>query len=162
ASFERIKDDVMIPFAEKYLDAADAIDEAKKAGETPSVALPKPDYLKDVAAKEGLQYELTPLLSRENAEKHGLVSGAEVGLTRGRGGKRFADEVFAAKSTLFEPIELTDFSGHRFLVRKLQDQPPRVPALDEIRPAVELAWKTEQARPLAKKAAEAFAESVRK
>ena len=43
--------------------------------------------------------------------------------------KKFAEEMFDPKSTLFEPVEFTDFSGRRFLVRKLKDEAPRLPAL---------------------------------
>ena len=53
-------------------------------------------------------------------------------------------------------------TGRRFLVRKLKDEAPRTPALDEIRSDVVLAWKTQQARPLAEKAAQALADSLKK
>ena len=160
AKFGRIKDEVMIPFADKYLDAADAREEAAKAGATAGIDLPEPGNLKALAEKEGLLHEITPPMTREQAESHGLLSAAEVGLTRMSGGKKFADEVFDAKSTLYEPTELTDFSGHRFLVRKLQDRAPRIPELDEIRPKVVLAWKTEKARPIAEQAAKDYAAKV--
>ncbi len=101
------------------------------------------------------------LLSREEADHYGLISGAEVGLTRLSGGRKFADEFFDAKTQLFEPEELTDLLGTRFLARKLKDIPPHVRPLEEIRPAVVLAWKRAKARPLAKKAAEALAEKLR-
>jgi len=159
--FERVKGDQMIPFADQYMEAVDEQAEAKKQNTTTKVTLPKPENLKAVAQKEGLEHEITPLLPRDRAEKYGLVSGAEVGLTRLSGGRKFAEELFDTKSALFEPIEFTDFSGRRFLVRKLQDLPPRVPGLDEIRPEVVLAWKTEQAREPAAKAAKAYAEKVK-
>ncbi len=162
AKFERIKGDVMIPFADKYLEAADEIAEAQKQSQTPKVELPKPELLKTVAEKEGLEYDITdPPLSRDRAEKYGLISGAEVGLTRLSGGRKFTEELFDTKSSLFEPIEFTDAGGRRFLVRKLQDLAPRVPSLDEIRPAVVLAWKTEQARVPAEKAARELAEKAK-
>ena len=126
AKFERIKGDVMIPFADKYLEAADEIAEAQKQSSTPKVDLPKPELLKAVAEKEGLEYDITdPPLSRDRAEKYGLISGAEVGLTRLSGGRKFTEELFDTKSSLFEPIEFTDAGGRRFLVRKLQDLAPR-------------------------------------
>jgi peptidyl-prolyl cis-trans isomerase D len=83
-------------------------------------------------------------------------------MNRLSGGKKFADEIFDERSSILEPIELTDFSGRRYLVRKLTDTPPRVPTLDEVRTEVILAWKAEQARPLAEKAAKDYAETVRK
>jgi peptidyl-prolyl cis-trans isomerase D len=159
--FGRIKDDVMDRFVGEYLEAADAIAEAKRLGSTPKVAMPKPESLKSIAEKEGLAHEETLLLSRDRAEKYGLISDAEVGLSRLSGGRRFAEELFDTKSSLYEPIELTDPNGRRYLVRKLQDVPPRVPPLDEIRSQVVLAWKTEQARGPAEKAAKALAEKLK-
>jgi hypothetical protein len=160
--FDTIKDEVMIPFADSYFDALDELTEAKKSGEKTTIALPRPADLKAIAAKNGLGQEITPLLTREQAENYGQISGAEVGLTRSSGGRKFAEEFFDPKTSLYEPVELTDALGRRFLARKIDDQAPRVPPLDEIRPEVVLAWKMEQARPLAEKAAREFAETVKK
>jgi hypothetical protein len=160
--FGTIKDQVLIPFADSYYDALDEINEARKTGEKTAARLPMPKDLKAVAAKEGLTHEITPLLTREQAETYGQISSAEVGLTRLSGGRRFADEIFDPKTTLYEPVELTDALGRRFLVRKLDDRAPRVPPLDEIRPEVVAAWKMEQARPLAEKAAREYAATLRK
>ena len=159
--FERIKGDVLIPFADRYLEAVDEAAEAKKLGSKAEVPLPKADGLKTVADQEKLEHEITPPLSRDRAEQYGLISSAEVGLTRLSGGHKFAEELFDTKSALFEPIEFTDASGRRFLVRKLQDLPPRVPLLPEIRGQVTLAWKTEQAREPALKAAQRYADKVK-
>ncbi len=79
---------------------------------------------------------MTPLLSREEAEQYGQISGAEVGLTRLSGGRKFADEFFDPKKALYEPEELTDLLGTRFLARKIKDVPPHVPSLDEVRSEV--------------------------
>lgn len=160
--FGKIKDEAMIPFADSYYDAVDEISEAKKSGETTKAVLPMRNDLKAVAAKEKLEYEITPLLTREQAENYGRISGAEVGLTRSSGGRKFADELFDPKTSLYEPVELTDSLGRRFLARKIEDQAPRVPPLDEIRPEVVLAKRMEKARPLAEKAAEEFAANVKK
>ena len=158
----KIKDEVMIPFADKYLEAAEEIAEARKQGSTSAATLPEPGSLTEIARKEGLRFEKTPLLTRDKADRYGLISGAQVGLTRLSEGHKFAEELFDTKSSLFEPIEFTDVTGHRFLVRKLQDLSPRVPTLDEIRPEVTRAWKLEQARVPAEKAAKAYAETVKK
>ncbi|MGE3820203.1 MAG: hypothetical protein AB7I30_12355, partial [Isosphaeraceae bacterium] len=160
--FNRIKDEEMIPFADRYLDASDAIEEATKAGETVNMTLPEPPSLKTLAEKEGLEHEITPPLTLERAERYGLISGAEVGMNRLSGGKRFSEEIFDERSAILEPTEFTDFNGRRYLVRKLKDSPPRVPTLEEVRSEVILAWKTDQARPLAEKAAKEYAESLRK
>ncbi len=159
--FGQIKDDVMIPFTDRYLQIVEDNAAAKKSGSTAEEPLPKVESLQTLAEKEKLSHEITPLLTREAAERYKQVKDAEQGLTRFSGGRKFAEEMFDSKSTLFEPIEMTDGSGRRYLIRKLQDQPPRVPSLDEVRPAVTLAWKTEQARPLALKAADALAAKVK-
>ena len=160
--FAKIKDEVLIKFWDQYHDALDSITEARKSGEKPRVELPKPNDLKSLAAAEGMSHEITPYLTREQAESYGPISTAEVGLTRFSGGRKFAAEMFDSKTTLFDPVELTDALGHRFLVRKIEDQPPRIPPLEEIRPEVVNAWKMEKARPLAEKAANEFAATIRK
>jgi peptidyl-prolyl cis-trans isomerase D len=159
--FEKVKKDVLDPFFDSYQDALDGQDEAKNQGSQPP-PLPSPPDLKDVARREGLNYELTPMLSREEAERYGQISGAKVGLTRSIGGRTFADEFFDAKTSLYESIELIDLLGTRYLARKVQDVLPRVPPLDEIRSQVALAWKTEKARPMAEKAADGVAAELKK
>ena len=124
--------------------------------------MPEPSDLKDLAKREGLGYEITPMLSREEAERYGQISGAEIGLTRLSGGRKFADEFFDPKTSSFEPEELTDILGTRYLARKFKDVPPRIPTLDEVRPQVSLAWKMDKARPLAQKAADLMAEQIKK
>ncbi len=160
--FLKIREGVMEPFADSYNDALGEIAEDKKEGKTPTATLPKPTDLKEIAAQEGLTYDKSPLLDRERADHYGQVGDAEVGTTPFSGGKRFGEEVFQPKSTLFEPIELTDSRKNHFLVRKVQDVPPRVPSLDEIHADVTHAWKLNQARPLAEKAAQELAEKVKK
>jgi peptidyl-prolyl cis-trans isomerase D len=160
--FTKVKDEVMIPEADAYFDALDEINEAKKEGKTSSVKIPQPPPLKEVASKEGLQYEVTPHLTREQAEVSGEVSSAEVGSTRQGGGRKFATEIFDPKTSLYEPVELTDILNRHFLVRKIEDDEPRVPPLDEVKDEVIAAWKREQARPLADQAAREFAEKVTK
>jgi hypothetical protein len=159
--FAKIKDDVLIPFADKYQTALSDREEAKKQGSKANVALPESPDLKELAKSEGLNHEVTPLLSRVEAERYGQISGAEVGLTRLNGGRKFADEFFDPKTGLYEPVELTDLLGTRYLARKIKDVPPHVPALDEVRSEVALAWKMEKARPLAEKAANQLAEQLK-
>jgi hypothetical protein len=158
--FTRIKEAEMIPFADKYLAALDEQEETKKQRNSSSVDLPTPQDLKAVADREGLSYEKTPLLSRQDIERLGQISTAEVGLTPLSGGRKFAEEIFDSKTGLYEPIELTDVLGTRFLARKVNDEPPHVPTLDQVRSEVIVAWKTAQARPLAKKAAGELANQI--
>ena len=75
--FAKIKDDVLIPFADKYQTALTDNEDAAKQGSRTKVALPEPSDLKELAKREGLTYELTPMLSREEAERYGQISGAD-------------------------------------------------------------------------------------
>jgi peptidyl-prolyl cis-trans isomerase D len=161
--FTRIKDEVIDPFTDVYGSAQEKLTDAKRQNQTANVKLPTPDdSLKAAAKKEGLEYQVTPLITREEAENYGLIGQAQVGLNRQSGGRRFAAEMFDTKPNLYEANEFTNEIGYRFLVRKIEDDAPRVPPLDEVRAAVIDAWKTEQARPLAEKAAQALAEAVKK
>ena len=159
--FTQIKEAEMIPFADKYLAALDEQEEAKKQGNGSSVVLPTPRDLKAIADREGLNYEKTPLLSRQDVNRLGQISTAEVGLTPLSGGRKFVDEMFDPKTGLYEPIELTDVLGTRFLVRKVKDEPPHVPTLEQVRSEVIVAWKMAQARPLAEKAASELASQIK-
>ncbi len=157
----RIKEAEVIPFADKYLAALDELEEAKKQGNASSVVMPTPQDLKPVADREGFHFEKTALLSRPDVEALGQISTAEVGLTPLSGGRKFVDEIFDPKAGLYEPIELTDVLGTRFLVRKVADEAPHVPTLDQVRAEVTVAWKMKQARPLAKKAATELASQIK-
>ncbi len=161
AKFETIKNEILLPFSDKYAEAADDLVEARKLNKNAPANLPSLNDLSVVAEKNGLSHETSPLMSRSEADNYGRIGAAEIGLARLGGGKRFADEFFEAKSQLMEPYEFTDVEGRRFLARKIEDQPPRVPTLDEVRKEVITAWKLEQARPSALKAAEDFAAVVR-
>ncbi|MDR3622894.1 MAG: SurA N-terminal domain-containing protein [Paludisphaera borealis] len=160
-TFNRIRDEVLIPFADEYLSALDDQEDAKKQGAKTEIKLPAPLDLKAVAQKEGVNYEITPLLSRDEAERYGQISTAEVGTTRLSGGRKFSEEFTDPKISLYEPVELTDILGTRFLARKVKDEAPRVPPLDEVKSDVILAWKQSKARPLAEKAAEALAAQIK-
>ncbi|HZW32670.1 MAG TPA: hypothetical protein VFF52_18300, partial [Isosphaeraceae bacterium] len=160
--FGKIKDEALIPFADEYQTALGEIEESKKQGTKSKVVLPEPSDLKELARREGLHYDLTPMLSHDEAERYSRISEAEVGLTRLGGGRKFAEEFFDSKTGLYEPVELIDLFGTRYLARKVKDVPPHVPPLDQVRSAVVLAWKMEKARPLAQKAAEHLAEQLKK
>ena len=123
--------------------------------------MPTRQDLKAIGDREGLNYEKTPLLSRQDVERLGQISTAEVGLTPLSGGRKFVEEIFDSKTGLYEPIELTDVLGTRFLVRKVNDEPPHVPTLDQVRSDVIVAWKMAQARPLAEKAAGELASQIK-
>jgi len=158
--FNDLSANEFLPFAEDYLNALDDLDEAKKQGKEKTVTLPKPNDLKTVADKAGLNYEKTELLSAEAADQHGTVATAQVGLTPLSGGRKFADEMFDPKTGLYEPVEFTDILGTRFIVRKIEDVAPHVPSFDEVKSEVAHAWKLEKARPLAEKAAEELVKQI--
>jgi len=158
----KLKDEGMSQFADDYQNAIDEIADAKKDGVKTDATIPKLNDIKPMAKTEGFEYERTPLLSLSLAENYGQIHDAEVGVTPGSGGRKFVDEVFDPKSLLFEPIEFVDILKRRYLVRKIEDHEPRVPTFKEIRSDVNLAWKQDQARSVARKAAETYAEEVRK
>jgi peptidyl-prolyl cis-trans isomerase D len=161
-TFDRIKWDVLDKFFDEYQDALDAQEEAKKEGSRSLPALPQSGDLTEVAKRERLHYEMSPMLSREEAENYGQIKDAQVGLSRIGDGKKFIDEFFDPKTAMYESVTLSDPVGTRYLARKVKDVAPRVPSLDEVRSQVALAWKTEKARPLAQKAAEQLAEQLKK
>jgi peptidyl-prolyl cis-trans isomerase D len=159
--FDRVKRDVLDKFYDEYQDALDAREEAQKEGSKSLPPLPEPGDLKELAKRENLNYELSPMLSREDAEHYGQIKDAQVGLSRIGDGRKFPDEFFDPKTPLYESVTLSDVGGTRYLARKVKDAAPRVPPLDEVRPQVSLAWKTEQARPLAKEAADQVAKQLK-
>jgi peptidyl-prolyl cis-trans isomerase D len=159
--FEKVRDDLAV-VAEEYHTALADREEAKKGGGPMPAAPPQPSDLKELARRAGLNYDLTPMLSREEAERYGQISGAELGLTPLSGGRKFADEFFDPKTALYEPEELTDPLNTRYLARKVMDVAPHVPPLEQVRSQVALAWKMEKARPLAQKAADQLAEQLKK
>ncbi len=159
--FSKIRRNVLDKFFDEY-QAAQAQREEAGGDTAKGPPLPSPPDLKELAKAEHLDYDLTPMLSREDAEGYGQLASAQVGLGPQRGTRTFVDEFFDNKSGLYESVELTDQLGTRYLVRKIKDAEPRVPSLDEVRPQVVLAWKTEKARPLARKAAEEIAAQLEK
>jgi peptidyl-prolyl cis-trans isomerase D len=159
--FAKIKDEVLLPFADEYATALDALEEARKKDPKATADLPVPADLQEVARREGLNYERTRLLSREQADDYGPISGAEVGSISLSGGRKFAAEFFDTRKGLYEPEDLIDLGRTRYLVRKFKDLDPHVPPLDEVRSDVSLACKMIEARVLAEKAAAQVADQIK-
>lgn len=155
--FGTIRDEALIPFVDDYLTMLDD----KAADPKAKIAEPAPVDLKAIAAKDGLAYEISPLMTREQAAMYGMIANAQVGAERFSNGRGFVEEILDPKLGLFEPVELTDIVGGRYLARKLKDEAPRIPALDEVRSDVVHAWKLEKARPLAEKAAKDLAAKLK-
>ncbi|HEU5117674.1 MAG TPA: hypothetical protein VFT74_13685, partial [Isosphaeraceae bacterium] len=174
-TFDSVREQVMNPFRDKYDEALDERLDAEEAAEAEDSAtakrdlppLPKPtsqdgaSVLKQFADKHDLKYEKTPLMTEEEAQKLVPVAGSTVGSTWSSTNPTFVATMFDPRSSLYDPIEFADARGERYLAWKVQDLKPEVPKLDEVRPQVILAWKREQARPLAEKAAKAIAEKAR-
>jgi peptidyl-prolyl cis-trans isomerase D len=160
-TFTKIKDEVFIPFADEYLTAVDEL-EAEKQNPKAVKALPTAPPAKELAQREGLIHEVTRPLSLEEAERYGTISGAQIGLTQRGGGRKFAEEFFDPKKRLYEPDELTNLDGTRFLARKIEDVLAHVAPLEEVRSDVSLACKMAKARVLAEKAASDLAAQIRK
>jgi hypothetical protein len=162
--FDDFKNEVMRPFADKYygLDSAE--------GEKPDANMPKPkpgDLVKNAAAKVGLTYESTPLVPMTTPELFGSINKSHPLTDNIFQTTPFAEIAFSPKTELFLPIELTDAvfrgeDGHRFLAWKIEDQPARVPSLEEVRTEVVNAWKIDKARPLAEAAAKTIADAAKK
>jgi hypothetical protein len=161
--FTKIKDEVIDDFSDKYHDAVAENADAKRNGESARVPVPKPMNLADVAKANGLDHEITPLLTYEEAKNYGQIGGATMGSNPNQpSGTKFADAEFAPKSPLYDSMEFTTTSGMRFLTRKLEDVEPHVAPLQEVKPEVIAAWKLEKARGLAEVAAKELAESLKK
>jgi peptidyl-prolyl cis-trans isomerase D len=154
--------DVMIEFDNTYSMVQEGNKDARERGGANIKPLPRRPDLRPLAEKAGLTLVASPPLTREAADHFGEISTAHVGASRMSEGRKFVDEMFTPNATLYEPIELANEQGQYFLAWKIADNPPRVPPLQEIRTEVVRAWKTEQARPLARKAAEVVAEKARK
>ena len=152
-SFGKIRTDVLEPFYDQYGTALDDLEEARKKDPKATSVLPEATDLKEVAEREHLNYEVTKLLSLEEADQYGTISSAQVGTVPLSGGRKFAAEFFDTRKALYEPEELVDLGRTRYLARKIKDVAPHVPPLDEVRSDVILAYKTIQARIMAEKAA---------
>ena len=145
--FTKIKEEVLLPFADEYATALDELEEAKKkdpkaTAEPAGAARPERGR-----PARGLELRASPSCSRaKTAEHYGPISSAEAGITPLSGGRKFAEEFFDSKKALYEPEELTDQGRTRYLARKIKDVPPHVPPLDEVRSDVSLACKMIQAR----------------
>ncbi|GIW87350.1 MAG: hypothetical protein KatS3mg108_1674 [Isosphaeraceae bacterium] len=164
--FNQIRREVMDPFLDRYDLAEEANREAREAGR-PVTDLPRPvgsdgrSLLQAAAERLGLTYERTPPLDRFAAETTMPIARAQFGTGPAARRIPFADYVFAPRASLYESFELTDPVGRRYLAWKVDDQPDRVPTLEEVRPRVVEAWKLVQASELARKEAEALADQAR-
>jgi hypothetical protein len=164
--FGAVRDEVMADFLAKYDEAVEANRDASEQQGAPK-PLPTPfgpdgtSLVQNEAAKHGLEYRITPLLTVGEAGAQTPIGGSRFRGARLGAGTSFADYVFQPRVAVYEPFELSDIEGLRFLAWKIADKEPEVPPFDAVRDAVVQAWKREQARALAERDAEALADKVR-
>ncbi|RUL89740.1 hypothetical protein [Tautonia sociabilis] len=146
-----------------------------RIGLTPTLATP--DTFQELLAPDGIPpewrdyltlarldwadapYELLRKVQRLTEASEGIDRPAVINPTDTEG---FAEIMFADDSPLFDPREFTDALGRRFLVWKTMALPERSRSFEETPEGVVASvWRREQARELARKAAEALAERVR-
>ncbi len=77
--FGKIKRDVLDKYFDDYQEALSIQEEAKRQADSGTASLPEPPDLKELAKREKLEYERTPMLSREDAEKLGSLSAPRSG-----------------------------------------------------------------------------------
>ncbi len=153
--FDDLKNNVMRPFEDSYY-ATD--DDGKPRSQKPKEG----DHLKAAAEKAGLTFEPHSLVPATAPDGLGPISKAMQGSSASFDDPPFLSIAYSPKTQLFDPLELVDGSGRRFLTWKIEDVPPRVPPLDEIRAEVVKAWKREKARPLAQAEAKSIASRAEK
>ena len=157
-----VRDEVVDPYTDAYLDAEAEVADAKKEGRTADgIKYPKLVDMAAVAQKYNLQHDTSPLLDQEEAEKYGRISRAKAGSSQSGTGDDFDHTMFNSTTGLSEGIEFTDPIGDHFLARKLKDEPAHIAPPSEVREQVVRAWKVAQARPVARKAAEDYAKQLR-
>ena len=151
--FDKLRDEYLNKFADKYHDTQADIEEAQKNKEATKHVLPSYVDLSAIAKENKLNWEVTPPLSRLDADNYGVIASANSGAASTPDDPKFAEVVFDDKNQLFDSMEFSDLAGRRFLVRKIADTAPRVPTFDEVRPKLITAWKLDKARDLARTAA---------
>lgn len=167
--FGQVRSGAMEPFQARYDAANEAARDAEEAGKKVTDKLPEPKnpqtgvtLVKEKADALGINHVITPLMTREEADKLVPIAGAKVGTERLGGRQAFAEHFFDSTARVYEPIDLADLGGLRFLAWKLADQEAFVPSLEQIRGEVVGAWKRDQARTRAEEAAKAIADAARK
>lgn len=126
----------------------------KKEAPTPPEALTN---LKARATETGLISEETVLLTRRELADTAVGKAADV-QTQSR------PVWYAAFDDLelYEPLLSQDIDGNLYLVTKVEDEPEKVPAFEDIREEVLRAWKKREAAKLALQKAEEFAAEAQK
>jgi hypothetical protein len=120
---------------------------------------PAPDVEK-IAAEHGLEAVRSDFVDAGEAIAAGGV-GTSFQLTfsqpMGVRQMQWADMLFSPDAPRWRPVATRDFAGNRYLSWKTEDRPEFTPAFTDVRDEVERVWRLMEARPIAKKRAEAIA-----
>jgi hypothetical protein len=145
---------------------------AEVGGESPMSAQQRAKALTEYAAKSGLKYGITPLLSamelQEASEQYPIAAAAEPldNPFQNKEPISVIQEVFTSPvESLFQPAQADDRDSHRFAFWKAEDVERHSPSLDEpgVREAAIRGWKIEKyARKQAETRAQELADLVRK
>jgi hypothetical protein len=120
---------------------------------------PAPDVEK-IAAEHGLQAVRSDFVDAGEAIAAGGVgSSFQLTFSQPMGVRQvqWADMLFSPDAPRWRPVATRDFAGNRYLSWKTEDRPDFTPAFADVREEVERVWRLMEARPLAKKRAEALA-----
>lgn len=161
---------IMLPLSEEYRTRQLAQEKAQSAGDLEELKQSIARRLRDYAARNGLRYDETGLMSAEELQtsgEHPIGTAAEP-VAEGRNpadartvvsilfGTR-PDQLYEVNDTVEDPL-----SSSWFAYWKIDDRESRVPGFEEpgIREAVLAAWKQQKARSLAEERARALREKI--
>lgn len=120
---------------------------------------PAPDVEK-IAAEHGLEAVRSDFVDAGEAIAAGGVgSSFQLSFSQQMGVRQvqWADMLFTPDAARWRPVATRDFAGNRYLSWKTEDRPEFTPTFADVREEVERVWRLMEARPLAKKRAEAIA-----
>lgn len=120
---------------------------------------PAPDVEK-IAAEHGLEAVRSDFVGAGEAiAAGGVATSFQLTFSQPMGVRQvqWADMLFSPEAARWRPVATRDFAGNRYLSWKTEDRPEFTPPFADVREEVEGVWRLMEARPLAKKRAEAIA-----
>ena len=129
------------------------------AGDGAGPAPAGPD-VKKMAEVQGLEGSRSDLVNATQAFAAGGIGGSfEFTVSRefGMRQQRWVDMIFGPAAPMLQAVTSRDIDGNRYISWKTEDQPEFTPSFQSAREDVVRAWRIVEARPLARKAAEAIA-----
>ena len=173
---DKVRDDIRKRLAQQAADRkiADAFGAvaAKVAAHSDAVEMaiglgekvpPPPDVMK-LASEHGLEGVRSEFVKPAEAVSSGGIGRSfQIAFSErfGMRQQRWDAMVLAPEAPRFRPVETRDITGIRYLSWKTENRPQFTPPFSEIRPEVERVWKLLEARPLARKRAEAIVASAK-